>query len=62
MRELSAQSLSVLSVFNPELTVQKVLSRLLNLAFDKALHIRYGAILGISELIIGLSGNSVIHR
>lgn len=62
MRELSAQSLSVLSVFNPELTVQKILSKLLDMVFDKALHIRHGAILGVSELIIGLSGNSVVHR
>ena len=26
------------------------------------MHIRHGAILGVSELIIGLSGNSVGHR
>jgi hypothetical protein len=32
------------------------------LVFHNALHTRHGAILGVSELIIGLSGNSVGHR
>jgi hypothetical protein len=62
MRELSAQSLSVLSVFNPSLTVDKILIKLIDLIFHIALHIRHGAILGVAELIIGLSGNSVVHR
>lgn len=62
MRELSAQSLAVLSVFQPELTVSRILTPLLDLSFSAVLHIRHGAILGVSELIIGLSGNSVIHR
>ena len=62
MRELSAQSLSVLSVFNPSLTVEKILIKLIDLIFHNALHIRHGAILGVAELIIGLSGNSVVHR
>jgi hypothetical protein len=29
---------------------------------DKALHIRHGAILGVGEILIGLSGNSSINR
>lgn len=62
MRELSAQSLSVLSVFNPSLTVDKILIKLIDLIFYNALNIRHGAILGVAELIIGLSGNSVVHR
>ena len=30
--------------------------------FSKALHIRHGAILGVSEILIGLSGNSKANR
>ena len=62
MRTLAAQSLAVLSVFNPKLTVEKILVPLLKFCFNKALHIRHGAILGVSEIIIGLSGNSADHR
>lgn len=62
LRELSAQSLSVLSVFNPDLIIGKILPKLIELVFNNALNIRHGAILGVSELIIGLSGNSVDHR
>lgn len=35
---------------------------MINNIFSKALHIRHGAIMGVSEIIIGLSGNSVVHR
>lgn len=62
MRQLSAQALSVLSVFNPSGTVSEILTPLINNVFSKALHIRHGAIMGVSEIIIGLSGNSVVHR
>jgi len=62
MRELASQSLSVLSVFNPRGTVNDILPNLIKNVFSKALHIRHGALLGVSEIIIGLSGNSVVHR
>lgn len=62
MRILAAQALAVLSVFNPELTVNKILMPLVQLCFNKALHIRHGAVLGVGEIIIGLSGNSVSNR
>ena len=62
MRQLAAQSLSVLSVFNPKAAVSEILPNLIKNVFSKALHIRHGAILGVSEIIIGLSGNSVVHR
>jgi hypothetical protein len=62
IRELSAQALAVLSVFNPTLVVDKILTPLLALCFNKTLHVRHGALLGVSEIIIGLSGNSVQHR
>jgi len=62
MRQLAAQSLSVLSVFNPNGVVTEILPTLINNVFSKALHIRHGAIMGVSEIIIGLSGNSVVHR
>ena len=62
MRQLAAQSLSVLSVFNPEGTINEILPKLIDNIFSKVIHIRHGAIMGVSEIIIGLSGNSVGHR
>jgi len=62
MRQLAAQALAVLSVFNPALVVEHILPTLIEKCFSKALHVRHGAILGVSEIIIGLSGNSVQHR
>ena len=54
--------MAVLSVFNPGIVVEKVLGKLIDSCFSKALIVRHGAIIGVSEIIIGLSGNSVIHR
>jgi len=51
-----------LCVFNPELAVKEILTPLIEKCFSKALHIRHGAILGVSEILIGLSGNSKINR
>ena len=36
--------------------------KLEQLCYDKALHIRHGAIIGVAEIIVGLSGNSHINR
>ena len=38
------------------------MGKLIDNCFSKALYIRHGAIIGVSEVIIGLSGNSVVHR
>lgn len=62
MRSVAAQALSVLSVFNPHLVVKEILIPLVEKCFSKALHIRHGAILGVSEILIGLSGNSKSNR
>jgi hypothetical protein len=62
MRVLASQALSVLSIFNPELIVKEVLLPLVEKCLSKALHIRHGAILGVGEILIGLSGNSNINR
>jgi hypothetical protein len=59
MRKISSQALSVICVFQPAFTVEKILIPLVEKCFSKALHIRHGAILGVAELLIGLSGNSV---
>lgn len=42
--------------------MKEILPKLVKSCFDKALHIRHGAILGVGELLIGLSGNSIINR
>ena len=62
MRELAAQALSVLSIYDPQLVVTEYLPKLIQICFSKKLHLRHGAILGVSEILIGLSGNSVVHR
>jgi len=51
-----------LSVFNPELVVKEVLIPLIETCQHKVLHIRHGAILGVAEVIIGLSGRSVVNK
>lgn len=62
MRIIASQSLSVLCVFNPKLIIDEVLIPLIEKCFSKALQIRHGAILGVGELLVGLSGNSSINR
>ena len=52
----------MISVFNPQLVIEKILPKLISLCFDKVLNVRQGAILGVAEIIIGLSGNSGNHR
>jgi hypothetical protein len=52
----------VLSVFNSDFIVKEILPKIIDLCFNKALHIRHGAILGVGEILIGLSGNSLINR
>jgi hypothetical protein len=42
--------------------VKEILPKLVELCYDKALHIRHGAILGVGEILVGLSGNSLINR
>lgn len=61
-RQLAAKSLSVLSIFNPKLVIEKYLPIILDNCFSKVLHIRHGALWGLSELILGLSGLSHISR
>lgn len=42
--------------------VAEILPKLIEKCTSKALHIRHGAILGVSEIIIGLSGNSHLNK
>ena len=42
--------------------VKDILTPLVELCFHQALHIRHGAVLGVGEIIIGLSGNSIMNR
>ncbi len=40
----------------------EILPKLIDSCLDKALHVRHGAILGVSEILVGLSGNSSINK
>jgi hypothetical protein len=51
----------VLCPFNGEYIIKSVLPKLIELCFDKSLHIRHGAIYGVGEILVGLSGNSAIN-
>lgn len=62
LRALTAQSLSLLVPFNPTLTVQKIIPLLCKRAVDKTLFVRHGAIVGLSEVLIGLAGKSSISK
>ena len=42
--------------------VKEILLPLIEKCFSKALHVRHGAIYGVGEILIGLSGNSIINR
>lgn len=44
------------------MVIKDILPKIIENCFAKALHIRHGAILGVGEILIGLSGNSVINR
>ena len=52
----------MLCIFNPDLIIKEILTKLIEKCFSKVLHVRHGAILGVGEILIGLSGNSVINR
>jgi hypothetical protein len=52
----------MICVFNPKLVVDKILPALIKLCFDKTLNVRHGAVLGVSEILMGLSGKSGSHR
>lgn len=62
IRELAAQSLAAISPFNPDYILEKILPVLIESCLDKALHVRHGAILGVSEILIGLSGNASLNE
>jgi hypothetical protein len=62
IRELSAQSLAAISPLNSDYVVKEILPKLIESCLDKALHVRHGAILGVAEILIGLSGNSHINK
>ncbi len=62
IRELAAQSLAAITPLNPDYVVKEILPKLVDSCLDKALHVRHGAILGVAEILVGLSGNSHINK
>ena len=62
MRELASQALAVVAVFNPQYVIEKILPNLLKSCFHKILNVRHGALLGVAEIMRGLSGNSNKNR
>lgn len=62
IRILAGKALSTLSVYNPKLVVEKYLPIIYDNCFKKALHVKHGALWGLSELILGLAGLSHFSR
>lgn len=62
IRILAGKSLSVLWIFNPQHVIDNYLPTIYENWFSKAVHIRHGALWGLSELILGLSGLSHVSR
>lgn len=62
IRELAAQSIAAISVFNPDYIIKQILPKLIENCLDKSLNVRHGAILGVAEILIGLSGNSALNK
>jgi hypothetical protein len=62
IRELAAQSLAAISPFNPAYVIQEILPKLVESCLDKALHVRHGAIMGVGEILVGLSGNASLNK
>ena len=62
IRILAGKSLSVLSIFNPQHVIDNYLPTIYENWFSKVVHIRHGALWGLSELILGLSGLSHVSR
>jgi hypothetical protein len=58
IRTLAGEALSILSMFNPSLVIDKYLPIIYDNCFSKNLYIRHGAIWGLGELILGLAGLS----
>ena len=48
--------------FDPQFTVDKILPPLIESCVDKALHVRHGAILGVAEILVGLSGHASLTK
>ena len=49
-------------MFNPDYVIKQILPRLIDNCLDKSLNVRHGAILGVAEILIGLSGNSALNK
>jgi len=60
IRALTSQALSLLLPFNPDFFISDVIPILCKRSVDKTLFIRHGAVVGISEILIGLCGKSSI--
>lgn len=58
IRKLAASTLSLLACMDPEFMMNHILPHLVNLATSSNFYTRHGAVLGVGEILIGLSGKS----
>lgn len=61
MRKLAAAAIALMTPLNPKLMAQEILPGLIDLCFNDNVHIRHGAVYGIGEILLGLSGQCEIH-
>lgn len=61
VRKLAAATLNMFSPLNPHYLGTKILPKLNDLCLNESILVRHGAIYGVSEIILGLSGLSELH-
>ena len=61
LRKLAASTICLLTPLKPDYIAHKVLPRLTDLCVSESIMVRHGAIYGISEILLGLSGHSDLH-
>jgi hypothetical protein len=57
-RELAAQALAAIACFDPQFMATEILPKLVEKCTNRALHVRHGAIIGVGEVLVGLSGKA----
>lgn len=61
IRKLSAATLCLLSVLDPKFMIEEILPGMIKQCTSPNFYARHGAIYAVSEIILGLSGNSERH-
>ena len=59
---MTAATLALITPLNPEFLTKNILRGLCNNVFDDMVHVRHGALYGISDILISLAGKNYMHN